>query len=74
MSAADVRQVDLELRQKGLFWGDCKCGRPLDRHSRRKVPNAGSDEYACGDTKSGRFESETIPHLQYEPGKGLFIP
>jgi hypothetical protein len=51
----------------------CRCGRPLDRHSRRVVPNAGVREYVCGRTRSLRFESATLPALEFDPEKGLVI-
>lgn len=51
----------------------CRCGRPLDRHSRRVVPNAGVREYVCGLTRSQRFESATLPAFEFDPNNGLII-
>ena len=59
-----------QLRAEVHGWWICECGRALCEHSRRKVPNAGVDEYICADTKSGRFET-TLSGFTYEPGKGL---
>lgn len=67
-------ELRLALHAEGRDWWVCRCGRPLDKHSRRKVPNAGIDEYTCADTVSGVFESETLPELAYVCGKGVHIP
>jgi hypothetical protein len=62
------------LRSEGRFWGDCRCGRPLDRHSRRQIPNAGISEYVCAETDSGRYEPVTLPELDWTPGNGVHRP
>lgn len=69
-----VEETRVRLQAEGRFWGDCLCGRPLDRHSRRKVPNAGLDEYVCVARDSGRFEPRTFPELDYNPQAGLHRP
>lgn len=67
-----------ELRERLIAavrpWWVCRCGRMMDRHSRRKVPNAGIEEYVCGATSSGRFEPLTMPELDYNPQAGLHVP
>lgn len=72
--AESVDELREQPRADGRFWGDCRCGRPLDRHSRRKVPNAGIEEYTCGLTDSGRYEPVTLPELDYTPARGLHRP
>lgn len=69
-----VAELRERLRAEGRFWGDCRCGKPLDRHSRHKIPNAGIEEYLCVDTVSKRFEPVTLPELDYNPQKGLHRP
>lgn len=71
MSVDELRE---RLRADGRFWGDCRCGQPLDRHSRRTIPNTGGHEYVCALTASGRFEPLTLPELDYDPQKGLHRP
>lgn len=71
---SSVDELRDTLRAQGRFWGNCRCGRPLGRHSRRKIPNTGIDEYTCGKTASGRFEPVTLPLLDYNPQKGLHRP
>lgn len=52
-------------------WWRCRCGRRLYEHSRRRVPNAGTFEYTCGRTASGRYESETLPERGFDCDKGV---
>lgn len=58
------------IRDDVRGWWVCECGRTLDKHGKRKVPNAGMDEYVCADAASGRFTS-SLPGYEFEPGKGL---
>jgi hypothetical protein len=69
---ATVDETRERLRAEGRPWFECRgCGRPLDRHSRRKHPDAGIHEYLCAHTARGVFEPRTFPELDYTPTRGL---
>lgn len=69
-----VDELRTRLHEDGRDWWVCRCGRHLDRHSNRTVPNTGGREAVCSMRESGRFEPVTLPELNYSFDKGVHKP
>lgn len=70
----DATRERLAAKTPPRHWWVCRCGRHLDRHSARTIPSTGGREYVCSLTKTGRYEPETLPELDYTPEKGVHKP